>query len=104
MNRRFYFETGNWLEAGRILHEREPDKFSDVASAQEFLKKSTLAEYGRIPQKEMLSQPPWIYGPICALPVSMMRAGEDFEMHDGLTIRFWLSLKTDDRSETEVFL
>lgn len=102
MIRKFFFEAGNWNEAGKILHERQPDKFVDVASAKNFLRDSVLAEYGDVAQDQMLAQAPWIYGPICALPTSSNQVTAT-ERFDNLTIRFWYGITTNDRSPIEVF-
>ena len=102
MNTKIFLEVGNWEEAAKIIQEREPDKFKTLENAKDFLKDSTLEEFGNMPLKVTGSMPEWIYGPILALP-AVFEQVKGLEKFENITIRFWHSLKTEDRSTVQIF-
>lgn len=97
MRIKFCVENGSLEEAARITHERQPEMFATQSAASDFLMSSVAREFFELPMAK-IAEHEWIWGPIMALPACVPNTARDGRAEYEVTIRFWHSLKNEDRS------
>ncbi|MES2073911.1 MAG: hypothetical protein V4488_26390 [Pseudomonadota bacterium] len=101
MERKYYFETGNWDEAAWLLAKHDPDRFQDEKNAKKLLKNSVIEELARRPLAELQRFEPIVYGPVMVLTSAFLQSSREVE-YESVHVHFWHRLATQDHTTVEV--
>ncbi|HTD03331.1 hypothetical protein [Undibacterium sp.] len=101
MERKYYFEIGNWEEAAWQAAKHDPARFQDEIAARNLLKNSVVDELSRKSLAELKGFEPIVYGPIMALASAFLQHGKEGE-YESVHVHFWHCLATMNHATVEV--
>ncbi|GGC63411.1 hypothetical protein [Undibacterium terreum] len=101
MERKYYFEIGNWEEAAWLVAKYDAARFQNEVMAKRLLKDSVLEELSKKTLDELKCFEPIIYGPIMALSSAFLQRSKEGD-YESVHVHFWHCLATLDHSTIEV--
>ncbi len=101
MERKYYFEIGNWDEAAWLVAKHDPERFQDERAAKTLLKNTVIDALSTKSLDELKRFDPLVYGPIMALPSVFLQSSAGGE-YESVHVHFWHCLATLDHSTVEV--
>ncbi|MFZ6644788.1 hypothetical protein ACO0LO_03685 [Undibacterium sp. TJN25] len=101
MERKYYFEIGNWDEAAWLVAKHDPERFQDEKVAKTLLKNTVIDALSAKSLDELKRFDPLVYGPIMALPSAFLQSSAAGE-YESVHVHFWHCLATLDHSTVEV--
>ncbi|GGD00646.1 hypothetical protein [Undibacterium terreum] len=101
MERKYFFEKGNWDEASWVLAKQFPERFPTECESRNHLKNAVLEVLDMLALTEIKRFDPIINGSIMALPSPSLQRSYMGD-YESVHVHFWQCLSTDDYSVIEV--
>ncbi|WP_394781767.1 hypothetical protein [Undibacterium sp.] len=101
MERKYYFEIGNWDEAAWLVARHDPERFLNETAARALLKDAVIEALSARSLDELKRFDPLRFGPIMALPSAFLQTSTTGE-YESVHVHFWHCLATLDHSTVEV--
>ncbi|MFZ6644491.1 hypothetical protein ACO0LO_02140 [Undibacterium sp. TJN25] len=101
MERKYFFESGNWEEASWVLSQQFPDRFATEADARNYLKNSVMDRLDTLPLSAIQQFEPIVNGCLMALPSAFLQRSRQGD-YESIHVHFWQCLATNDYSVVQV--